>query len=199
MKGGDHIKNKIQVAFPTLLSLALLFIFTDKIMLFAVISATVIHELGHIFGAMLTKIKITRFSVDLLGARLETGRTLISYTDEIILSAAGPFFNILSVIAFRGVTLPFFVHFVAASLSLAVLNLLPIETFDGGRILYCLLSKLSSNDSAAVLLRAMSFICLFALWCVSVYFLIRSSSSLSLFTFSLTLFNRLFLPNKEDL
>ncbi len=182
-----------------MLSLALLFIFTDKVMLCAVISATLIHELGHVLGAILTKIKITRFSVDLLGARLDTGRALISYTDEIILSAAGPFFNILSAIAFYGVSLPFFEYFTTASLSLAVLNLLPIETFDGGRILYCFLSKISSNDSAALLLRALSLICLFILWCVSAYFLIRSSSSLSLFMFSLTLFNRLFLPNKENL
>lgn len=187
------LKAKIKIAFPTLLSLALLFVFTDRTVLCAVILSTVFHEVGHILAAFLLKIKINCFSVDLLGARLDTERTLLSYTDEIILSASGPFINILSVIAFHGTSLPFFVHFTVSSLSLAILNLLPIETFDGGRILYCLTAKLSSSDKAAVLLRAMSFVFLFILWCVSVYFLIKNASSLSLFTFSLTLFNRLFL------
>ena len=193
------IKSKIKIAFPTLLCLVLLFFFTDKVMLCAVISATIVHELGHVLGAILTKIKISRFSVDFLGARIDTGHALISYTDEIILSAAGPFFNIISSIAFYNSTIPFFAYFTSASFSLACLNLLPIETFDGGRVLYCFLSKILSNDSAALLIRALSFICLFVLWCISVYFLIRSSSSLSLFVFSLSIFNRLFLTNKENL
>ena len=187
------IKNKIKLSLPTVLSLVLLFIFTDRVALTAVITATLLHELGHIAMALLLRIKISCFSADLLGARLDTGHTVLSYSDEILLSASGPFINILSVISFHRIALPFFEHFVTASLGLALLNLLPIESFDGGRILYCTLSSFFGSSKAAPVLRVLSFLCLFMLWCISVYFLIRASDSLSLFFFSVSLFNRLFL------
>ena len=179
------------------ISLALLFVFCDRTALFAILCATALHELGHIAAAKILRIKISCFSVDLLGARLDTEHSSMSYSDEIILSASGAFINILTVLFFRGCSLPFLVHLRTSSFGLAFLNLLPVESFDGGHILYCSLAKFTNVSTVTKILRVFSFLCIFMLWCVSVYFLIRFSDSLSLFVFSTSLFNRLFCQNNE--
>jgi membrane-associated protease RseP (regulator of RpoE activity) len=76
---------------------------------------------------------------------------------------------------------------------LGVLNLIPAEGFDGGRILSVAVTSLFGPRAAARLLSFSSFLSILLLWMFSVYLLIRFGTSLSLFVFTLSLFYRLFI------
>lgn len=164
----------------------------------ATLLAVTVHEGGHLVAAALIGTKPNRFSLRTLGARLEVDTAELPYGKEMILAAAGPIANLLgaayalplAVIASNTLFEPV-CFFIAASVGLAILNLLPIKSFDGGRILNCALSLISDRFADGKLAGAISFLSLFALWSTSVYLILRTGASLSLFTFSVTLFVRL--------
>jgi len=192
-------KPKIKIAIPSLIIAAALVLSGDTVPLLAVFSSAALHELGHIAAARSLGVRFSEFSLSLLGARLNTETKLISYRSEIILAAAGPSVNLAVFLIFfpqnslGGAIGEFFSYLTASSLALGFLNLLPITTFDGGRILYSLVSLAKDPETASKLLRSLSFCCLFIMWSMSVYLLIKTGASLSLFVFSLTLFARFFI------
>lgn len=164
------------------------------------LAAILLHELGHVVGAALLKVPLGGFRLISCEARLALTGNLLSYGKEFFISAAGPAFNLLSfAVACRfGATLlgeGALSFFATVSAALAILNLLPIGDFDGGRILYCSLAPVTGPRVAAILCRALSFLALFCLWCISVYAILHTGASLTLFLFSATLFIRIFTQN----
>ena len=163
-----------------------------------ILSAALIHEVGHIVAAKILNIKIKRINLDIMGAIIETDTLFCSYKKEAVLCLAGPLANIISFIVLSIIPLPFDLRlFKISSVFFAAINLLPAKCFDGGRALSCIfLSKLRPSI-AARFIEISSFICVFLLWTVSVYFIMRTGSYLSLFVFSGSLFAKLFLlPEK---
>ena len=71
-----------------------------------------------------------------------------------------------------------------------MMNLLPVASLDGGRILSCLLSLTLGADAARRVLRLLSLFLLSLLWLLSVYALLRAGQFLSLFVFSFSLLVR---------
>ena len=126
---------------------------------------------------------------------------LCSYKKEMLLCLAGPLTNIMLSLFLLPLynTNTFFDLFIKASLFLGILNLLPIYEFDGGRILFCILSYKLPPRTSITVIRVISFILIFALWSLSVYLLLRLSSSISLFIFSISLFSKIFLSQRENL
>ena len=167
----------------------------------ASLAAIILHECGHIFAAKTMKIKMSECKIDIFGAALTPLSNDFSYKDEIFLCICGPAANILTALAVfpyclftqNKVTL----YFILASFSLALLNLIPIKGFDGGRIFFSLLCLLSDIDVAEKVLSAVSFICILILWIMSVYFLLMARSNLSLFVFSISLFVKIFLKENK--
>lgn len=168
--------------------------------------AALIHELGHLAAAVACGVRITGMRLDLFGARLELPG-LLSYRQELLVALGGPAANLLTAtVLFRawtacgcpvcgaspslsgwalvlGVLLP-------ASLGLCAVNLLPVASLDGGRILSCLLSLTLGADVARRVLRLLSLFLLTLLWLLSVYALLRAGQFLSLFVFSFSLLVR---------
>ena len=184
---------------PTFLLLFSFFlwgIFSKSADAFLTICAIGIHEAGHLIGARLVRSPFRGFRLLPCEARLTTEKRILSYGKEGFVCACGPLFNLLSggaaillgATIFGSDPLSFFA---TVSLSLAALNLFPINSFDGGKILYCALAPLLRLQRASHTCFAASFLSLFSLWCVSVYALVRTSETLSLFLFSATLFTRL--------
>ena len=165
-----------------------------------------IHELGHLAAAVACGVRIAGMRLDLFGARLELPG-LLSYRQELLVALGGPAANLLTAtVLFRawtacgcpvcgaspslsgwalvlGVLLP-------ASLGLCAVNLLPVASLDGGRILFCLLSLTLGADAARRVLRLLSLFLLTLLWLLSVYALLRAGQFLSLFVFSFSLLVR---------
>ena len=159
--------------------------------------AALFHECGHFAMARILHIPLGNLRLDLLGARLEVRGRMLSYAEEWLLCAAGPMVSLI--LAALGAALwsvpsisVFARQFSCASLVLGLLNLLPIRTFDGGRMLETMLLSRFSERVAQGVMRTCSFLLLFLLWATAVYFLLRVGDGLSLFCFSMSLFSRFF-------
>ena len=191
---------KIKLSFSGALMLLALFL-THSYLSLAALLAAAIHETGHIVAARICSIELGELRLGIFGASLTPKTLLCSYKKEIFLCVAGPLVNLISALLlspFLNSSSGFGGLFISASLFLGILNLLPIYEFDGGRILFCLLSARLSIRSSAKIIKVISFTIIFALWCLSVYLLLRLSSSLSLFVFSLALFSKIFLLQSEN-
>ena len=152
------------------------------------------HECGHLLAARLLGIPIRSLTFTLFGFRISLCSALISYRRELLLALAGPLFSLL----LCAVTLPlpqsgFLSALRVATLSLGVLNLLPVRHFDGGRMLYAAISSVASPTVACRVISLSGAFVLLLLWAVSVYFLLLGGFGLSLFAFSFAVFCKSFL------
>ena len=193
-------KLKIKTGFfPLLLSLTL--ILTKPNYFPALFLSVFIHELGHLLGAKLCRVTIKELKLGIFGAGLSPKDALISYKKEIVLCLLGPLANFLSILIAHMI-IPrsllaneFFSNFLMSSLALGMLNLLPVESFDGGRILSSVLHMIFSVRLCEILCKLISFIFIFLLWSLSVYLLIKVGASLTLFVFSASTFAKIFIPD----
>lgn len=184
------MKTKIGLlAILMLLALAL----SPSIFSLAVLLSAFLHELGHIWVARLLKITLKELSIGAFGAGLTPSSPIFSFKKEILLCAAGPLVNFLSFFILCPFENLFLEYFASSSLFLGALNLLPISSFDGGRILFAVLSRYFSPKTVLNITTFISFLFIFSLWCFSLYLLMRVTISLSLFIFSCSLFLKIFL------
>ena len=175
--------------FPVLIVLSLFI--TDWVFALSALLAVTIHEMGHILAAKALNVSFNECKIGIYGAGLTPSNFNFSYKKEIFISMAGPLSNALSVV----VVLPFYNYFgynfvmmfMFSSFILGCLNILPIRTFDGGRILYSVISTVLSESVAETLLNLTSSILIFIMWSVSVYMLITLTAGLSCFIFSISL------------
>ena len=163
--------------------------------------AIALHEMGHLFVAKLLKIRIKSFNLSILGARIQT-ENILSYTDEFLLASGGPFFGLMGFLfsfplIMQNQSYPFIASFLLPfaiiSLCLTIFNLIPLNTLDGGRMLFCLLCHLFSLHFALKILRLTSFFTLFAFWIFSVYMMIKISAGLSMLVFCSIFFAKCFI------
>ena len=181
--------------FSVLLFLSLLL--THSYFAICALSAIILHELGHIIAARLCKVKFKALNIGIYGAGLNAERTDFSYKNEIIIALGGALSNLITVLA----SLPLYLStqsttllsFIASSILLGIMNLLPIKTFDGGRILHSLLCLFFTPFTSDKILSISSFFIIFILWTISVYLMLIYGMGLSSFVFSLSLFSRFFI------
>ena len=191
---------KIKLSFSGAIMLLALFL-THSYLSLAALLAAALHELGHIIAARICDIPLGELKLGIFGAALTPKTMLCSYKKEIALCLAGPLVNIISALTFFPLLNEgdvFGSLFISASLFLGILNLLPIYEFDGGRILFCIISSRHSVRTATTVVKTTSLILIFSLWSLSVYLLLRLSSSVSLFIFSLSLFSKIFLLQEKN-
>ncbi len=205
--------KKIRVKAGALLMLCAVII-SERLDVFAIyMLSAALHELGHLFAAKLLGINISEISLDHTGVRICTDNSLISYKKEIILAASGPAVNILmimlTVLGFSfshvslteaGVLCESFLFdgeptrvgcgafFALSSILQGALNLLPIRTYDGGRILHCTTALFFGERVAETVTDICSVFMAFVFWTVSLYLLLRISSGLGIYIFAIGIF-----------
>ena len=154
--------------------------------------SAVIHECGHLLFASSYK-KITFPKADISGFRIKISG--MSYKEELITALGGPVINILLgvVLLIFPESFPFLNYvriFGIINLMTAFSNLLPIEGYDGYRILYCI-GALLFDDTGRYEAMLFGFSFLFsALMCfVSLYLVLKIGEGYWIFFvfFSLTL------------
>ena len=205
--------KKVKIEVSALLMLAAM-IMSDRaeILVLYYLSAG-LHECGHLVAANLQKIGIKEIRFSFSGARICPEDEILSYKNEFLLAAAGPFANFLSITAImlfflaKGVTptaaaescIAFLfedevsvvgaVSFVALSSFLqGMLNLLPVKTFDGGRMTYCLVAQLFGERAAERLIDIFSALSALVLWTAALYMMLRISSGLGIYVFAVGIF-----------
>ncbi len=168
--------------------------------------AVILHECGHLLCAVILKIKIKRFDLSLLGARIKTYSTL-SYKDELVFALGGPLMGLLGFaltfkIAIANFYSPFCQSFLfpfsILSLCLSIFNLLPLASLDGGRILKCALGLIFSLDTAEKVIKIASFLTLISLWMLSVYMMLKISNGVPMFIFCLIFFAKCFIKSIKN-
>lgn len=182
---------KIEVS-PTCLLLGAVLLFDNSMGLLATALAMLLHELGHLLAAHMLHIKIKKLSFDVFGAKIMTSG-VYSYEKEAWLAIGGPLCSLLLAVLlfpFKG-TFP--LTLAATSLSLGIFNLLPIEGFDGGRVLHAILTRKLSSAHAAGVLAISSYLSLFLLFLLASCVLLRFGESLSLAVLCAHLFVQIFL------
>lgn len=109
------------------------------------ILSCVLHEIGHIVSLLSFDSSIKEINITLFGAKIKFENRL-SYTEEILAAAAGPFANLIaSVISSRLLLCP---SLAGLNLALALFNLLPVGPLDGARIFYSLIAQLTDENRA---------------------------------------------------
>lgn len=128
-----HDSGWLLLAMCMLFSIALCGLSRGMVLGYLVAASLVLHELGHIVASMLLQVPVSEFGLCLGGAynrRAYAGRR----RDEAIISAAGPLMNLCLV--FPSLLLPVIGKQLAlCNIMLCVVNLLPIKSSDGSRIL----------------------------------------------------------------
>ena len=147
----DRVKTKI--TFPTLsvCSLALwLAVEPDGATLLTMLAA-LLHEAGHLLTARLLGVGVSEITLLPLGADIKFSR-LTTYREDILTGISGAAANILSAL----LLLPLGAHpavryFICSNLALAAINLLPVDTLDGGTVLRGILSARMPENIVAEL------------------------------------------------
>lgn len=176
----DRVKTKI--TFPTLsvCSLALwLAVEPDGATLLTMLAA-LLHEAGHLLTARLLGVGVSEITLLPLGADIKFSR-LTTYREDILTGISGAAANILSAL----LLLPLGAHpavryFICSNLALAAINLLPVDTLDGGTVLRGILSARMPEKTASAVMIALSAASLSVLWLCSVYLMLRSCTGIEL-------------------
>ncbi len=196
----EHKKSQIlRIGLLPAAIFAVMLIFQPVGIVLPSLGAAVLHETGHMAAALALGIPLRSLDIGTFGASLKVRGSLISYPKEFLLCAAGPAMNLISAAAVcilsahRGFRTECGEWFASVSLMLAILNLMPAEGFDGGRMLSVAVSSLLGPRAAARLLTFTSFTSIVLLWMISVWLLLRYGTSLSLFIFTVSLFYRIFV------
>ena len=183
---------KIRIS-PGALLLILALAIGKDLLLPAYLIAAAVHECGHILAARILGIRLRILELDVAGARLYPALPLPSYRAEALLAAAGPAASLLLGVILLPYDAPFASILLFTTLSLALFNLLPIDGFDGGRILSSLLSAPLGARVAQRVIEVLSYLVLVFLFALSSCCLLRYGQNLALAVLTASLFARTFL------
>ena len=175
--------------------------------------AASIHELGHICAAKLLKIPIREIRFGFSGIRICTDEGLTSYKSEVLLAFAGPLANLVSLgicamytmisrvsLAELLMSAESFLSggeydymgmigfFSVSSFLHCAVNLLPINTFDGGRITYCAVAAVISERAGGRILDISTALSALFIWIIALYLLLKVASGLGVFVFAACIF-----------
>ncbi len=188
------LRGKIRIHPSSVIFAAVLVLLEGSVLCLIPFAAALCHELGHLIMMRLCSCDADTFELTLFGAQISTPLWNVGTPALIAVYAAGSAANLITSMAVMLV----FGHgaaselFAACSLSLAVINMLPVRSLDGGCIAETLLLKISPLH-AHTTLSVISAVTLVILWLVSVYLILLFNANISLLLFCIYLFATLFL------
>ena len=155
--------------------LVLLFAFDKPYIAVLTLISAAIHELGHVLALKRCKRRYSFFGVG-SGFRIRADST-ISYGEELFTALAGPLANVAVLLVLLPFillgTYPYASVFAAVNLFTALSNLIPIEGYDGYRVISCIINRRTENKIHSEILRATSFLLTAVIALISLY-IIRS-------------------------
>lgn len=156
-----------------------------------------IHEGGHMLFAKLNGVKMRKLRIGSFRLSLSYDCSCVSYKKELLVCAGGIVFNLISffIVELFFKSNPNLSFFAFCSLSLALMNLYPVSTLDGGRILKCICMIFFNEKISERASRAISFFFAFVLWLCAVYLQLVFNSNVSLLFISVFLLIELCFSN----
>ena len=183
----------LRIHVTTVLLLACLVLLDGTFMALVPIGAAVCHELGHIIVMRLLGVGVGEIEVTLFGAEIRSVPRMLNMAGEVAVYSAGAAANIVSAGAvyflFSG---EWTTLFIICSFTLAIFNLLPIKSLDGGCIFAAVCRGVMPNSADRVI-SAVSSVTLLVLWLASVYLLLICGGNVSLMLFCIYMFVTLYI------
>lgn len=153
-----------------------------------------IHEAGHLVFAKITGTSVKKMKASSFKLCIHYDTSKISYKKELLVCMGGIIFNVFFAVvpylAFFKIT-DTVSFFSICNLSLAIMNLCPVDTLDGGGILKSLLKCLIDETKAERLCKSLSFLFTIAMWLLAVYIQLIFNSSISFLAISIMLLIKL--------
>ena len=112
-------------------------------LLWIILGAAAIHELGHFLTLRCLGAALVRLRLGVLGAVMDTDRRRLSYGGELLCVLAGPGANLLCALLLSAAGRGRWEAEAGANLVLCMFNLLPLRPLDGGRALHLTVSWLA--------------------------------------------------------
>ena len=175
--------------------LFLLFFSWEPVPRAAVMISVLVHELSHLAAAKLCGERVQSISITAFGIALGFSPPH-SYGEEAFVASSGPAASFALAALGRARGGAFGGEVFIFSLFLGLLNLLPLASFDGNRILTSLCSLAFGERAAHAVASAVSYAFLFLAWVVSVYILFYSGANFALLLFCAYIF--VFTVVKKD-
>ena len=160
----------------------------------------IVHEFSHLIVAAFLRYEVKKFKLMPYGACLELENDFKCQKDELLISSAGPFSNLI-MLFFCVITKHLFnvnvLFFAYANIYMLILNLIPVVPLDGGRIFKALteefyIPKLNLGVLASVV--STLFILL-----TGVILIIKTNGNFSLFLVGIFLTNNINVHNKKSM
>ncbi len=144
--------------------------------------ACLIHELGHIVMFIAVGYTPQKLTFELTGIRLTKPIQELSRGKELLTQLAGSATNLLIFFLLINTIekISYLSLFAVTHLVLGLFNLLPLKSFDGGKILEIILSFFLSENITQKLCTVVNFLCIFVMLIVCVFMIITSKSSFTL-------------------
>ncbi len=146
--------------------------------------AAAVHEAGHLLSLYLLGKKVVGFERRLNGFVMEC-KTGLSYREERIVALSGPLANFLAA-GIAALFLPLCPGYLADFIILFVLtglsNLLPVEGYDGGRILASFLSERGDIEAAHRICRLFSLLFILVFLFLSLFVLLERGQGYFIFS-----------------
>lgn len=171
--------TKIHLSFFFALSLALLGIFDKSGSVLLCILSGILHEAGHLFVLLISGEKPQKICITPFGMRIERIETYsLGFIREAVCAFSGPLVNLILFAIFHKN------HFGKINLTIALLNLLPAEPLDGGKILENLLKIKLNFEKAEKISLVISCITVFPVAIIGFIILFQSRYNFSLLLIS---------------
>lgn len=156
----------------------------DSRYIIAIVS-TALHEMGHIvvmlkYGCDKVDINVNLFNI----AISDKQRGMRPYSHDIAIICAGPLVNFLIFVTFKMLhnlyPIEFLYNVAMISLALAIFNMLPMESTDGGQLVYILLCRRFSPRVSQTVMTTITLILLIPIAFVGFIILLRSKYNYTL-------------------
>lgn len=138
----------------------------------------VLHEMGHLIFIRICGGKVKAINFGIYGMRITPAANLnLSPLKEAAVCSGGPLVNLILFL------LSFFIQshaFAAINIAMALFNLLPIESTDGGNILYNVLIYKTSEEKAKTTLKILSAVFLFFIFVLGFIILFKTKYNFTL-------------------
>lgn len=126
-----------------------------------ILAGAAVHEAGHALFVIACRQHITRFDIEPFGGMMAYTSEGLSYDGEMAICAGGIFFNLAAAFA-ASLFLSCFMSeylllFIFSCVFFALINIIPLKSNDGGRLVYLSAAKRKGDEYAAKALKWVSF------------------------------------------
>ncbi len=170
----------------------------QPLILICIVSA-LLHELGHIGFIIRYKEKPSEIIINPFETKIVCNLADVSNRQDIIITVSGVFVNliicIISISLYFLLQIHLFFDFSVCNLSLLILNLLPVESTDGGQLLNIFLHRWFTERTVNIICAIISCSFIFPLIIAGVYVLFVSQYNYSLLIVGI--YFLIFIINKE--